>query len=557
MKKINTCSSCFKIPKAEHASVASRSGCSRAKPIAHTGIGIFILLLVSCVVPQFLSAAQYARPTANQVPFVQNSAHTSTRYNAAYQNTLPQTAPNRYAAKSTPQNQQKNNSTTIIRQLPQPAPKTKSKPQKNTAIHNVQFSGELFDMRILDSDEETLVVPKQVRAVAPNRNNSGESFIVSNETKPPLKLITPVDPHHVPSAGFLRYSEDYPDPRSIGAVPYVRGGIAPIPYNIDRHAAVPEEEVHHRYHVDEARKQFGQPPVTAAECPLCKDDPKTPCGRCSKCKQGYPCERTVCRHCVQPVSRDLNNFCDLTVNGEPCGTCDSCREHRSDPCEHGDDGRGPHGEWNPYKQSRIFAVIARPILDEWNNGARKFPVYYNPAPYYRPYWNPSLYTGYARPYTFRYTCPVCSDGVCKCDKPPFAGQVPFAYACKFCNRNPCACAEDICDANAEMEPTGRSNALGVARSKSTRIQDAEERGQEYNNQQKQPDSPTTPDQNPNPPDPTAENDRSVLDLFNEKTPNTRPNNNGNNTPRPTGQRQTLDAPKSQTPGVIPNTGVLN
>ncbi|MDR1480393.1 MAG: hypothetical protein LBJ00_15765 [Planctomycetaceae bacterium] len=27
-------SSCFKIPEAEHASVASRSGCSRAKPIA-------------------------------------------------------------------------------------------------------------------------------------------------------------------------------------------------------------------------------------------------------------------------------------------------------------------------------------------------------------------------------------------------------------------------------------------------------------------------------------------------------------------------------------------
>ncbi|MDR1479023.1 MAG: hypothetical protein LBJ00_08775 [Planctomycetaceae bacterium] len=33
-------SSCFKIPKAEHASVASRSGCSMAKPIAYTGFGI-------------------------------------------------------------------------------------------------------------------------------------------------------------------------------------------------------------------------------------------------------------------------------------------------------------------------------------------------------------------------------------------------------------------------------------------------------------------------------------------------------------------------------------
>ncbi|MDR1480799.1 MAG: ATP-dependent zinc metalloprotease FtsH [Planctomycetaceae bacterium] len=33
------CSSCFKILKAEHASAASRSGCSRVKPTAHTGFG--------------------------------------------------------------------------------------------------------------------------------------------------------------------------------------------------------------------------------------------------------------------------------------------------------------------------------------------------------------------------------------------------------------------------------------------------------------------------------------------------------------------------------------
>ncbi|MDR1478716.1 MAG: hypothetical protein LBJ00_07215 [Planctomycetaceae bacterium] len=36
----NIYSSCFEIPEAEHASVASRSGCSRAKPTAHTGFGI-------------------------------------------------------------------------------------------------------------------------------------------------------------------------------------------------------------------------------------------------------------------------------------------------------------------------------------------------------------------------------------------------------------------------------------------------------------------------------------------------------------------------------------
>ncbi|MDR1480190.1 MAG: hypothetical protein LBJ00_14740 [Planctomycetaceae bacterium] len=42
-------SSCFKIPEAEYASVASRSGCSGAKPTAHTGSGIveFSVLSVS------------------------------------------------------------------------------------------------------------------------------------------------------------------------------------------------------------------------------------------------------------------------------------------------------------------------------------------------------------------------------------------------------------------------------------------------------------------------------------------------------------------------------
>ncbi|MDR1480945.1 MAG: hypothetical protein LBJ00_18630 [Planctomycetaceae bacterium] len=33
-------SSCFKIHGAGHASVTSRSGCSRAKPIVHTSSGI-------------------------------------------------------------------------------------------------------------------------------------------------------------------------------------------------------------------------------------------------------------------------------------------------------------------------------------------------------------------------------------------------------------------------------------------------------------------------------------------------------------------------------------
>ncbi|MDR1479954.1 MAG: hypothetical protein LBJ00_13550 [Planctomycetaceae bacterium] len=38
--KVSLHSSCFKNPEAEHAGAASRSCCSGAKPIAHTGFGI-------------------------------------------------------------------------------------------------------------------------------------------------------------------------------------------------------------------------------------------------------------------------------------------------------------------------------------------------------------------------------------------------------------------------------------------------------------------------------------------------------------------------------------
>ncbi|MDR1478065.1 MAG: hypothetical protein LBJ00_03900 [Planctomycetaceae bacterium] len=47
------CSSCFEIPEAGHASVASRSGCSGAKPIAYTGIGITLIIVF--FVPLFFS----------------------------------------------------------------------------------------------------------------------------------------------------------------------------------------------------------------------------------------------------------------------------------------------------------------------------------------------------------------------------------------------------------------------------------------------------------------------------------------------------------------------
>ncbi len=172
---------------------------------------------------------------------------------------------------------------------------------------------------------------------------------------------------------------------------------------------------------------------------------------------------------------NMCNSCDLTAGDEPCGTCDACREHRSDPCEHADDGHGPRGEFNPYKEPRRFAVIPRPILDTYNNGARKFPVYYNPAPYYRPTWNPSLFIGYSRPYVHRWSCALCFKDPCDCDKPGFSGQVSFAYACKNCNRNPCACTQDICNVNKAMDPAGVAKGLSDMKKDSTAVNDRDER----------------------------------------------------------------------------------
>ena len=215
----------------------------------------------------------------------------------------------------------------------------------------------------------------------------------------------------------------------------------------------------------------GLPTEPAKKCPLCEESPKTPCGECKQCKAGFPCERTLCRHCVQPRSMFMCNFCDLSGGDEPCGTCDACREHRSDPCEHADDGHGPRGEFNPYHEPVIGAVLPRPLVDLFNNGARKFPVYYNPAPYYRPHWNPSLFAGYARPFTFRWSCPLCFKDPCDCAKPAFAGQVPYAYSCKFCNRNPCSCAADICNVTKPLNPEGIAKSLVDEKQGSTLIQD--------------------------------------------------------------------------------------
>ena len=251
----------------------------------------------------------------------------------------------------------------------------------------------------------------------------------------------------------------YPNPRTVGVQPYLMQGKPAGAVTHNRYAGIPEPVRLQQMLLDHCAECQGLPKHEHAPCPLCEEDYKTPCGECKMCAAGFPCEKTLCRHCLQPRSKNMGNSCDLTAGDEPCGTCDACREHRSDPCEHADDGYGPRGQFNPYREPRLFSVIPRPILDAYNNGARKFPVYYNPAPYYRPTWNPSTFTGYARPYTFRWSCPLCFGETCGCDRPGMAGQVPFAYTCKFCRRNPCACTVEICDVNKPMDPAGIAQAL--------------------------------------------------------------------------------------------------
>jgi len=272
----------------------------------------------------------------------------------------------------------------------------------------------------------------------------------------------------------------------------------------------------------------GLPTQSAKKCPLCKESPKTPCGECKLCKAGFPCERTLCRHCVQPRSMFMCNFCDLSGGDEPCGTCDACREHRSDPCEHADDGHGPLGEFNPYHEPEFGAVLPRPLVDLFNNGARKFPVYYNPAPYYRPHWNPSLFTGYARPFAFRWSCELCVKDPCDCAKPPYAGQVSYAYSCKFCNRNPCACAADICNVTKPLDPEGIAKSLADENQASTRIQDTHRNREQREN-----------------------NSGGLRDAEDDDVPTNLRGTDSPTTPRP---RPPLDAPEDNVPSQRPGAG---
>ncbi|MDR1053467.1 MAG: hypothetical protein LBL39_04775, partial [Planctomycetaceae bacterium] len=71
MKTRQLCSSRFKIHKAEHGSATTWSGCSRAKPIAHTGYGIVtIISLLLGVLQFFVLQAGMSEVFAQQTPLV-------------------------------------------------------------------------------------------------------------------------------------------------------------------------------------------------------------------------------------------------------------------------------------------------------------------------------------------------------------------------------------------------------------------------------------------------------------------------------------------------------
>lgn len=110
----------------------------------------------------------------------------------------------------------------------------------------------------------------------------------------------------------------------------------------------------------------------------------------------------------------------------------------------------------------MFATPSRIWTGHFNNGAHRFPIYYNPAPYYRPTWNPAMFGGYMRPFTFRWVCEYCHFDVCQCNTGPRGGQTSFGYQCVYCKRNPCACPPCICDVTHEMDVKGKRAALEKA-----------------------------------------------------------------------------------------------
>lgn len=212
-------------------------------------------------------------------------------------------------------------------------------------------------------------------------------------------------------------------------------------------------------------------------CPICKEAvERVPCGCCDKCLRGETCELykpcgkcpscliyercdlyRAHRNCIVQARLNSCSRCDNAINGEPCGTCDWCQQNSGlyhEPCGHQELGiYKTRTIYNPYNERPLFSAPPRWITDRFTNRSSKFPIYYNPAPYYKNTHNPSMYGAHQRPYMGRYTCDLCRHEKCTCTAPGNAGMVAYAYACKFCDRNPCACAGEICNANATINPS--------------------------------------------------------------------------------------------------------
>lgn len=192
-------------------------------------------------------------------------------------------------------------------------------------------------------------------------------------------------------------------------------------------------------------------------CAICQNAlTMQPCKECEGCKAGEQCLYAVCRNCVLPNRLNSCNTCDFTLNGAPCGTCDSCRDNGlcHEPC-----GHQRFGIFNPTNEPPLLAATPRFIVSAFNGRGHRFPIYYNPAPYYKTYWNPGNYVAHQRPFTACYLCPSCNNETCTCTDKCKAGQIPYYYACKFCLRNPCSCYQDICQSNRPLDPVGTAKNL--------------------------------------------------------------------------------------------------
>lgn len=192
-------------------------------------------------------------------------------------------------------------------------------------------------------------------------------------------------------------------------------------------------------------------------CEICKNAlTLQPCGECVACKAGEQCLYAVCRNCIIQNRLNSCNTCDFSLNGQPCGTCDSCRENGlcHEPC-----GHQRFGIYNPTNEPPLLAATPRFIVSAFNGRGHRLPIYYNPAPHYKNYWNPGSYLAHQRPFQMAYFCPSCNAEDCKCTEPGKAGQVPYYFACKFCMRNPCSCWQEICQANRPLDPVGTTTKL--------------------------------------------------------------------------------------------------